>query len=149
MTTDKQILIPHENALDFMLGGNALFTMASSKTGNRFTYKILKDVNKEDCLKVLWMNGKDNTMNYVQIASIEKKNFMPVVNIKSIHYRENKAFLSFDFVFKKLVLMLPMPSLEIYHHGRCSRCGRILTVPDSIMNGIGPECIFKQNAFEL
>jgi hypothetical protein len=31
--------------------------------------------------------------------------------------------------------------IEIWHEGRCGKCGRTLTVPDSIANGLGPECI--------
>lgn len=30
--------------------------------------------------------------------------------------------------------------LLYYHEGRCGRCARRLTVPRSIINGIGPEC---------
>ncbi len=29
---------------------------------------------------------------------------------------------------------------NVYHSGRCGRCGRELTVPASILSGIGPEC---------
>jgi hypothetical protein len=32
-------------------------------------------------------------------------------------------------------------SLEIWHEGSCLRCGRKLTVPESIESGYGPECI--------
>lgn len=32
------------------------------------------------------------------------------------------------------------PSLEVWHEGRCGRCGRALTVPESIASGIGPVC---------
>lgn len=31
--------------------------------------------------------------------------------------------------------------IEVWHEGRCGRCGRRLTVPESIANGLGPECI--------
>jgi hypothetical protein len=30
--------------------------------------------------------------------------------------------------------------LEVWHEGRCGRCGRALTVPESVERGIGPEC---------
>lgn len=33
--------------------------------------------------------------------------------------------------------------LLYYHEGRCGRCARRLTVPESIINGIGPECAKK------
>jgi hypothetical protein len=28
----------------------------------------------------------------------------------------------------------------VWHEGRCGRCGRKLTVPESIESGFGPEC---------
>jgi hypothetical protein len=31
--------------------------------------------------------------------------------------------------------------IEIWHEGKCGKCGRQLTVPSSIETGIGPECI--------
>lgn len=30
--------------------------------------------------------------------------------------------------------------IEVWHEGRCGRCARRLTVPESILIGIGPEC---------
>jgi len=33
--------------------------------------------------------------------------------------------------------------VEVWHEGRCARCGRRLTVPESISSGFGPECITK------
>jgi hypothetical protein len=35
------------------------------------------------------------------------------------------------------------PLTEIWHEGRCGRCGRKLTVPDSIAIGIGPDCLTR------
>ena len=32
------------------------------------------------------------------------------------------------------------PGLEFFHAGRCGRCGRALTVPESVASGYGPEC---------
>jgi hypothetical protein len=33
--------------------------------------------------------------------------------------------------------------LHYYHEGRCGRCARRLTVPESIVNGLGPVCLEK------
>jgi hypothetical protein len=35
---------------------------------------------------------------------------------------------------------------ELHHEGRCCRCGRTLTVPESVESGIGPECASKMAA---
>lgn len=36
-----------------------------------------------------------------------------------------------------------LAKMEYYHVGRCGRCARPLTVPESILNGIGPDCAAK------
>jgi hypothetical protein len=33
--------------------------------------------------------------------------------------------------------------LEVWHEGRCAKCGLKLTVPQSIMTGFGPTCAKK------
>jgi hypothetical protein len=50
-------LIKHEEALNFIFGENALFTIKNPKTENRFTYKVTKH-KKEDIffVKVLFEN---------------------------------------------------------------------------------------------
>jgi hypothetical protein len=30
--------------------------------------------------------------------------------------------------------------MELWHEGRCGKCGRALTVPESIESGLGPVC---------
>lgn len=133
--------IPHNKALDFILGGNALFTLKSIKTGQRFTYKVINDKYRPGWFYVKILNGKDNTKDYrtigeINIADAEIKSL-------SIHTRDTPGFMAISHVYLNLCVGYPMPSLEIWHEGRCCRCGRVLTVPESIENGIGPECIFK------
>jgi len=31
-------------------------------------------------------------------------------------------------------------NVEFYHSGNCAKCGRKLTTPESIKNGLGPIC---------
>jgi hypothetical protein len=49
------------------------------------------------------------------------------------------------FAFAMLVIdnQLPAslyPKAKIMHAGKCCKCRRTLTTPQSLMNGIGPEC---------
>jgi len=46
----------------------------------------------------------------------------------------------FQYVFNKLIQGTLSEFIEIWHEGRCGKCGRQLTVPSSIESGIGPEC---------
>ena len=138
--------LKQEDALEFILGNNALFTVKSQKTGTRFTYKVLVDCKNERIYNVSVLTGPDNVRNYRHIGHIYKGSnsishlFEPH---KSIHTKEAPSTIAFEYIFNNLCSGRVMPQVEIWHNGRCCRCGRILTVPESISMGIGPECVFK------
>lgn len=37
--------------------------------------------------------------------------------------------------------VLEQHGFKLYHEGKCGRCGRLLTTPESVTLGLGPECI--------
>jgi hypothetical protein len=45
----------------------------------------------------------------------------------------------FDYVLNKLKTTNYLNLLK-FGEGKCGKCGRALTVPSSILTGIGPEC---------
>jgi hypothetical protein len=47
----------------------------------------------------------------------------------------------FQYVINKLKLKNLPDFIEVWHEGKCGKCGRTLTVPSSIESGIGPECM--------
>jgi hypothetical protein len=58
---------------------------------------------------------------------------------------EAQSVKVFDFVLNKLISNSLPTFIEIWHEGKCCKCGRTLTTPESIQRGIGPEC-FRRNA---
>jgi hypothetical protein len=42
-----------------------------------------------------------------------------------------------------------LSQVAFYHEGHCGKCGRTLTVPESLDRGIGPECWKKGGASNL
>jgi hypothetical protein len=133
-------------ALKFMRAGNATVTLRSVATGTRFTYRLRASEDGRVTFVAL-MNGADNESNYVYMGFI--KNTM--VAGPGIYYhggRKAKVAIdapsakAFDWAWRQLNKgNLPADKLEIFHEGRCGRCGRKLTVPESIVSGFGPECI--------
>ena len=141
-----QITDPKQ-ALNFILGGKAFVTLVSQTSGNRYTYKITeadkRNPNDAPVYFVSLLNGPDNWSNYAYIGMI--KNNLFAWTGKSKVSQEAPSFIGFDFCFKALVAG-SMRGFEIWHEGKCGRCGRKLTVPESIASGIGPECakhVFK------
>lgn len=49
--------------------------------------------------------------------------------------------VAFMWVFAQLDADKLSDDIEIWHAGKCGKCGRKLTVPSSIALGIGPECL--------
>ena len=136
-----QITEPKQ-ALNFILGGKAFVTLVSQTSGNRYTYKITeadkRNPNDSPVYFVSLLNGPDNWSNYAYIGMIKNNTF--AWTGKSKVSQDAPSFIGFDFCFKALVAG-SMRGFEVWHEGKCGRCGRKLTVPESIACGFGPECI--------
>ena len=48
---------------------------------------------------------------------------------------------AFEWLWRMLKSAKPLPpTFEFWHEGRCGKCGKKLTTPESIERGLGPEC---------
>lgn len=128
----------------FVLAGNARFTLVSKTTGARFTYRLAAPRGNKDAgisfLSVL--TDSDNVDGYTFIGTRFATGAYRHGHRSSISPGATSAKTARWFI--ELLgdasrTALPA-ALEVWHEGRCGRCGRVLTVPESIANGIGPEC---------
>lgn len=136
-----------ENALSFMLAGHSFFTIKKIETGGRFTYRVTVPEDQKEHPTLFFVSvltGSDNTNDYSYIGCIRAQN-----NGSHTFYYGNKSKIGkeapsvrvFDAIFSFVSTAHRIPKgIEIWHEGKCGRCGRTLTVPESIENGIGPEC---------
>lgn len=131
----KSHKIEHSKAIEFILGGKSLFTFLNTKSENRFTYNVKK--HKTD--DIYFVSVLTNPDVYQYIGVIKNKEFTHTK--KSKISKESQSVRVFDFVFSKLKSSSLPESIEIWHEGKCGKCGRTLTVPSSIQTGFGPECI--------
>lgn len=135
-------------ALDFILGGNSRFTIRRIATGGRFTYRVSKPYDKKPEESSIWfvslLSGSDNENDYSYFGYIRKvsdKFQFFFGGAKSRIGNQAPGVVVFDKVFNTMLTHgLLSTQLEIWHEGKCCRCGRTLTVPESIESGIGPEC---------
>jgi len=123
--------------LAFCLAGHAIFTLRNSLTGNRFTYRIR--ARRRQGFSVALLHGQDNESDYMGIGYITQYASGPQF---TPHYRANpsQAMRAFAWAWPRLVTNTLPPEIEFYHAGRCGRCHRLLTTPESIASGIGPKC---------
>lgn len=129
---------------EFILAGNAIFT-ASNPQGQRYTYRVRAWSPKDDPSRVVrfvdWLTGPDNTADYQYLGVLEVDTARLKHTPKSGAGADSLVFRVGAWAIRCLFGVRPIPlGYTIQHAGRCGRCGRLLTVPESIDRGIGPEC---------
>lgn len=125
----------------FILAGHALFTIRNAQTGGRFTYRVKasepNDKHPQQAWFVSVLNGSDNLRDYAYLGMISES---------GSYFRTAKSRFTDDATCHKAFAWFwaridTLPEwIEVWHHGMCGRCGRLLTVPESIARGLGPEC---------
>ena len=133
------------SAVTFAKGGNATITARSVATGNRFTFKLSCPKDRAtgkrldtDKRFVSVMTGSDNESDYTYLGMLGEDGTFAATRATSPSL--GLQFKAFDWVWKTLSNGKLPSNLELWHEGRCGRCGRKLTVPESIESGFGPEC---------
>lgn len=123
----------------FCLAGDAIFTI-EKPDGTHRTYRI-QHVPANDRWKATYfvklLTGPDNTADYSYIGKLDDFTGQvattasgPVVLLNRILARvwadDHNAYQQHGY--------------DTHHAGRCGRCGRKLTTPESVLSGFGPEC---------
>lgn len=151
---------------EFIFAGNATFTLVSLKTGVRFTYKLQAkkaDVNHLSELRanvagvsaleinnfehdvtyfLNLLRGADNTTDYAYMGVVRKPGRFFWTAASGKVSRQAPSYKALLWMLDALTCQRDVlgSSLEVWHEGRCAKCGRKLTVPESIASGFGPEC---------
>jgi hypothetical protein len=120
----------------FMFAGNATVTLRSARTGQRFTYKVTAHKEKADWHWVALLTGPDNEGDFLPLGYFRGPDFCR--NKKTA--ADAPSAVAMQFLADCLKKNQLHPQLEVYHEGRCGACNRKLTVPESILTGLGPEC---------
>lgn len=128
---------------EFLFAGNSIFTVSNDK-GEHYTYKVTTAVwNNEQKFFISVLSGPDNNSDYVYVGMI-KNSTRVLLTAKSKFRHDSKAFRIARFALDIVngFTELP-PGYDIQHEGKCGRCGRKLTTPESINLGLGPVCATK------
>lgn len=139
------VIDPHPIAapyrLRFILAGNATFTVRSEKTGTRFTFRVRQPKPTTPHFVSL-LTGPDNENSYTYLGTIFNGTEF-AHGRKSTITPDAAGAIAARWVFNRILQGLDLNNCEVWHEGRCGRCGRKLTVPESIESGFGPECITR------
>ena len=132
---------------NYVLGGNAIFTLVSTRTGTRFTFHM------EKAKSVYWisvLDGPENESDYAFLGSVYRNNKTGWWTMKPSEKSRiplgAPSMLGAGFFIGRINVEQDLDErLEFWHSGKCSRCGRRLTTPESIERGLGPVCAEKTN----
>lgn len=133
-------IINNKEVGDFIFAGRSLFTCKNTRSENRFTFKVKKH-KKDD---IFFVSVLTNPGVYEFIGSV-KRGFKFKHSIKSRISESSQSVRVFDYIIIRLITGSLPDFIEVWHNGHCGRCGRVLTVPDSIETGYGPECFKLKN----
>lgn len=122
----------------FVFAGNATFTLLSKKTGTRFTYKCAIGRDDKNASFIRLRTGSDH-WTFVGVIQERTRYVHATRKSRIIQSAESIVALKW-FIYQISNDRLPNDKLEVWHEGRCGKCGRELTVPSSIAAGIGPIC---------
>ncbi len=128
----------------FVLSGNATFTLVSLRTGKRFTYNLRRKKDDAEVFYLKVLRGPD----LWRFAGVVRRLYGSTGMFVYLHSYKKGLFSTdapsvrgFDYFINNLTANnLIHPQMEFWHEGKCGRCGRALTVPDSIATGLGPDC---------
>lgn len=121
----------------FVLAGKSTMTFVSKATGKRLTFKVTKAQNG-DIFFVSLLTAPD-TYTYVGIITSGDNSTLKLT-AKSKFTDDSDPVKAFRWTYGNLRRLVLPEQVEVWHEGKCGRCGRKLTVPSSIESGFGPEC---------
>ena len=131
---------------DFILAGKATFTVSNAK-GKHYTFKVVKKKRNESDGHIWFasmLSGPDNESCYTYIGTVNEISGVPHLTQKSKFSKSSQPYKVLRWALGVVWGRNKLPDgYKIQHAGKCGRCGRTLTTPESITRGIGPECLAK------
>lgn len=133
-----------EAVADFLVGGHAIFTLVSVKTGARYTYRV-KTSDSPDLMFVhlkVAVNFDEEPWCYIGVIrdgerfDLTKASKLPL---------DAAPIRAISWFWTQIIHRVIPDTLEFWHEGQCAACAGRLTVPESIKRGYGPTCWAARN----
>ena len=143
-----------DEILNFMLAGSATMTLQAPSGAKHYTYKVKLAKSRDDDpanAPLRWfvnlLSGPDNTTDFTYIGMLENTQRRGDVMRFRLTRASRLGSEAMPVVwFRRLIEAIVAEDPErlsrgaFLHEGRCGKCNRKLTVPESIRTGIGPVC---------
>ncbi len=136
---------------EFVLAGDAIFTIElppGKFDVEHYTFRVQKtEANDrwDESWFVKMLTGPQNTKDYSYLGRLLPWEGQVELTRRSRMTAESLPFRLLNRILARIWAedhtAYEQHGYKTHHEGKCGRCGRVLTVPESIKNGIGPECI--------
>jgi len=139
-----------EDALAFIFGGKSRFTLTSAKSNKRFTFKCQLGktgeappffVNLLTGPNNAWWGGDWNWCGFIKATEDGEPTSCLLAGNKG--HPTSDSFKALSWTLAHLNRGNIPSDLTITHDGVCGKCGKDLTVPESVARGLGPVCAGK------
>jgi len=132
---------------DFVLAGRCTLTI-ELPNGNHYTYGI-NGKDSDGKFPPSWfvslLTGPNNETDYNYLGMLEPHSGNVRLTRASKFTEETLPVKLIQRVIKRIWVnelhIVKQHGYNVHHSGKCGRCGRKLTTPESLERGIGPECI--------
>lgn len=134
------MMIDPAEALAFVRGGKAVFTLVSKRSGVRFTFKVQYSSDELSFVHLRTMPTLTDPDHWTYVGVIRNGERFDLTK-KSQLLSTSDPIKAITWAMTQLAGgQLPSDQLEFWHEGQCSACGLPLTDPESIRRGFGPVC---------
>lgn len=128
----------------YLFAGRAVFTVSNAKTNEHFTFRVRQRASKfNPDQHVFFISIKDVAVQYgyAFLGMLNERDGSIKATGKAQYHPGQKPYDVAAWATKTVVAGKMIPdNYKIEHAGKCGRCGRALTDPESIKSGIGPDC---------
>jgi hypothetical protein len=128
----------------FITAGKAIFTI-SNPSGERYTFRVTHKPASNgyaEAFFVSLLTGSDNENDYTYLGMMNRVTGTVALTKKSAYKDDSKPVRVIRWALGLIWSGKAFPEgYSACHEGKCGRCARLLTVPESVQSGFGPECI--------
>lgn len=150
----------------WVLAGHAIFTVGTSAAAQQagfqphYTFLIAKkklpasghfEASTKWFAKLL--TGPDNEADYAYVGSVDEQTGAVKLTANSKLTEGAKALQVLRRVLARVWAdeagSVNANGWSLHHAGCCGRCGALLTVPESVVSGYGPECVKRATGLSM